>query len=143
MPRAILLDIRREVISRCRQGENQVDIAADLDLHYRTVRVLWRRYRERGDEGLVPDYAQCGRQELEFPVAIQEAACALREEHPDWSAAVIHQQLGRQFTEQAVPSARSLQRWFRLNGCNRHRGRPSAYPAQVGVPDGADVQATD
>jgi hypothetical protein len=47
---------------------------------------------------------------------------------------MIHPQLGVQFTEQAVPSSRSLQRWFRMNGCNRRRGRPSSYPAQVGGP---------
>ena len=40
MPGAIPLAIRREVISRCRQGEKQADVAADLGLRYGTVRVL-------------------------------------------------------------------------------------------------------
>ena len=70
----------------------------------------------------------------------QKSACALRKERPDWSAAVIHQQLGVRFTVQAVPSARSLQRRFRMNGCDRRRERPSAYPAQVGAPDAADAR---
>lgn len=131
MPKAIPLDVRVEVTARCLQGESQADIAADLGVHPRTVGILWRRYQERGDAGLIPDYVHCGRRQGDLQTAVFEAACAHRREHPDWSADVIHQQLAAQFPDAPLPSSRSLQRWFEAEGCNRRRGRPSPANAQI------------
>ena len=134
MPKAITLNIRKEVIARCLQGENQTGISADLGLHFRTVSILWGRYRARGDLGLIPDYARCGRRQTERQTDILEAACAYRLEHPEWSVDVIHQQLAAEFPKTPLPSNRSLQRWFEAEGYNRRRGRPSASHAQAGKP---------
>jgi transposase len=134
VPKAIPLDVRKEIIARCLQGENQADISADLGLHFRTVGILWGRYREHGDAGLIPDYARCGRRRSDSQTAFLEAACAYRREHPEWSAEVIHQQLVTAFPDMPLPSSRSLQRWLETEGCNRRRGRPSASHSQAGKP---------
>jgi transposase len=132
MPKAIPLDIRKEVIARCLRGESQTDISAALGLHSRTVSILWRRYQGRGDTGLIPDYAHSGRRRSDSQAAIVEAACVCRREHPEWSADVIRQQLATEFPDAPLPSSRSLQRWLEAEGCNRRRGRPSlAHPETV------------
>jgi transposase len=134
MSKAIPLDVRKEVIARCLRGESQADIAADLGLHYRTVSILWRRYQERGEMGLFPDYTRSGRRRSDSQTAILAAACICRREHPEWSADVIHQQLATEFPDAPLPSSRSLQRWLEADGCNRRRGRPALAHAEMVEP---------
>jgi hypothetical protein len=38
-----------------------VTIASELDMPYSTVRRIWRRYRRKGEAGLIPDYHRYGR----------------------------------------------------------------------------------
>jgi transposase len=143
VPKAVPLAIRNEIISRYQQGDHRADIAADFGLHSRTVLKLCRRYQDRGEEGLTPDYARSGRQESEFPHFIWQTACDLRLEHPDWGASAIHQQLTVRYPEETLPSIRSLQRWFQTNGCNRRRGRPMIHATQVGALHDAGGEATE
>ena len=43
---------------------------------------------------------------------MQETALALKREHPRWGAGLIRVELEQQFPQVALPSVRSLQRWF-------------------------------
>jgi hypothetical protein len=50
---------------------------------------------------------------------VYEAAIDLKREHPKWGAQFIRIHLQRQYPQQALPSVRTLQRWFRAAGVAR------------------------
>ena len=131
MPGAVPQPIREPIVTRRSAGESLIEIATTLEMPYRTVRGLWRRYRERGAEGLVPDYARCARPGPQFPVAVYEAALAMKREHPRWGAGMIGVQLPRAFPQGPLPRRRTLQEWFQKAGLSPGRSRrPASNPAR-------------
>lgn len=132
MPCAIALPLRQQLVQRAQQGQSLRQIAADLGLAYRTVRGLWRRYRERGDAGLTPDYARCGRAGVRFAPALQDAALTYKREHPRWGAPLIRHLLTQDFPQQPVPGVRTLQTWFRQAGLATPRARTPTAPRERG-----------
>jgi hypothetical protein len=57
MPRPTPLPLRAVIRRRWQDGQPTPQIAAELDLPERTVRRLIERFQQRGEAGLVPDYA--------------------------------------------------------------------------------------
>jgi hypothetical protein len=132
MPRAVAQPIREEIVTRRQTGEPLTAIAQAMAMSYRTVRNLWRRYRERGAEGLAADYERCGVPGPRFPAALHTAALSLKQAHPRWGAGLVKIQLATQFPEQRLPSKRTLQAWFCAAGLQQARTRrPSASPARA------------
>jgi hypothetical protein len=123
MPRALPRAIREQIIELHDQGQTLGEIATALGLSYSTVRAVWRRYRDGGTEGLATRYHLCGSREAEFSTTVEQAAIALRSQHPDWSAARILESLRTQCPEEAMPTVRTLQRWFEAAGLARARGQ--------------------
>ena len=115
MPRAIPEPIRREIVERQQAGESVASLQGRYGIAERTIRSLCRRVRERGEAGLATDYSQCGRQRRMAP-EVWEAALALKREHRRWGAVLIQLELRERFPEQALPSERTLQRWFQAAG---------------------------
>lgn len=116
MPRAIAVGIREVIIERHLAGVPLAAIAAELDLSPWTVRTLWRRYRDRGPDGLVPDYAACGRRGRRHPEALAAVALAVRREHPRWGAGLIRTHLAERFPDHVLPHERTLRTWFAAAG---------------------------
>jgi transposase len=56
MPRAIAVPIRRVIVERHQAGQSLESIALALGLTHDTVRNIWRRFRDRGEAGLIPDH---------------------------------------------------------------------------------------
>ena len=67
MPRALPVDLRQTLIERHLAGASLAAVAREFALSPWTVRTLWRRYRDRGEAGLVPNYAACGRTGPRYP----------------------------------------------------------------------------
>jgi transposase len=130
MPRAIPHPLRAEIVHRHAAGQSLRQIATELQLCYRSVRGIWQRYRTLGNERLAPDYARCGRPAPRFPAALHEAALAAKREHPTWGAPLIRLTLAEQFADQALPSVRTLQEWFRQAGLQPVRTRRPSAPRQ-------------
>lgn len=116
MPRAVPVDLRQTIVTRHLAGESLAAIAQALDRSPETVRTLWRRYRDRGEAGLVPDYAACVRPGPRHPAALSAHALALRQEHPGWGAGLIRTELAAVFPDQPLPHEATLRRWFRAAG---------------------------
>jgi transposase len=135
MPRPTPIPIRRAIVERRRAGQSLVTIALELDLKYDTVRNLWRRYRRKGEAGLIPDYHRCGRRRASSPGRMMRAACWLKRHHSSWGARLIHDLLRQRWPDCAIPSPRSLQRGFRAAGMNRpgHLSRNSDHPLRQGL----------
>lgn len=88
-----------------------MDVAKEFGLSLRSVERLYKRFLDRGEDGISPGYARCGQhQSQRTPEHIVQKAQELREQHPTWGAELI-----RVFLEadQPLPTARTLQRWFR------------------------------
>ena len=123
MPGAIPRPTREEIVRRHEQGESLSWIAEDLGLSFWTVRKVWRRYRDEGESGLTPRYDRCGRHGLRFERKVHRAALWLKRLHPRWGATLIRTILQDRWPEMAVPSERTLQRWWQEAGLNRRPQR--------------------
>ena len=123
MPRAIPAALRQEVVRRREAGESSPLIAAALGLQVRTVRALWQRYRTGGAPALALGYARCGRRGPRFPPAVVAAALALKQTHPSWGAGLARLELAQALPDQRLPSARTLERWWRGAGLSVARTR--------------------
>jgi hypothetical protein len=103
MPQALAVAVRQTIVERHLAGASLPAIARALGLSPWTVRTLWRRYRDRGDAGLVPDYAACGRPGPRHPQPLYAHALLLRRAHPGWGAGVIRTELAQQHPQLALP----------------------------------------
>ena len=128
MPRAIAVGTREVIIERHLAGVPLARIADEPALSPWTVRTIWRRYRDRGPAGLVPDYAACGRPGPRHPTALHETALALRRERPRWGAGLIRLHLAERFPPAALPRERTLRRWFAAAGLGTPQRPPPLPP---------------
>lgn len=133
MPLAVPKPLREEVVRRRRRGQRLTRIAAELGLRCRTVRGLWQRYRRRGEQGLEPDYARCGRRGPRLARPVYETALARRRAHPRWGAPLIRLERRVRFPQEPLPRERTVSRWVRAAGLQPRRGkRPLAPPRRRG-----------
>jgi hypothetical protein len=112
VPRAVPLPVRQSLVHRHLQGETLAALATDLHQPLPTVRHLWRRYRDRGEAGLAPEYGRCAHRGPRCARLLYRAALWLRRHHPTWGAGLIRLLLQQRWPERAVPHERPLQRWF-------------------------------
>ena len=131
MPAATPIRIRRSIVERREAGESFATIARRLALPYVTVRQVYGHYQRTGQ--LEPDYARCSHRQVRKGTAIYEQAIVLKGEHPGWGAGLIWVELAERFDERALPSVRTLQRWFHRAGVPSVRGEKTAKaPVQRG-----------
>ena len=136
MPGALPMDIRQRIIELKNKGNSLQSIVNELHLCYATAERLWKRYKAEGTSGLTPHYNQCG------PPAgiprcaplICRASLWLKRCHPDWGAALIRVSVQDRYRDKAVPSERTLQRWFKAKQLYKLKSRfpvlPSPAPAR-------------
>ena len=130
MPQALAVDLRRTIVERHRAGASLPAIAREMELSPWTVRTLWRRYRDRGEAGLLPDYAACGRPGPRH-------APALRRAHPGWGAGLIRIELAARFPDHPLPHEATVRRWLRDAGLSRPAPSPRPPdPPRASAPHG-------
>lgn len=126
MPRALPVALRQTIVERHQAGISLPAIAQEFALSPWTVRTLWRRYRDRGEAGLVPDYAACGRPGPRLSPEVSTTALALRRAHSGWGAGLIRTELATRHPDQSLPHEATLRRWFRDAGLAAPRRPPPA-----------------
>jgi transposase len=115
MPAPVPVPIRRALGRRWEQGATTAELSRAFAMPPRTVRSLVRRWREKGEAGLQPNYRRHPPQSSPEPAhPAFPAAVDLRREHPTWGAGLIRVRL----IDVGItpPSERTLQRWFRRAG---------------------------
>ena len=129
MPRPIAVAIRRQIVERHQSGETLRSISNELKMPYESVRNVWRVYREEGR--IEPNYEACGQRGARCDKRVYRAAMYLKRLHPTWGAPLIRQVILEKWSDDYVPHARSLQRWFREAGIHSKRGK-RAYDKRKG-----------
>src|SRR4051812_33520950 len=136
MPGALPMDVRQHIIELKNKGNRLQTIVNELHLCYATVQRLWKRYKAEGPGGLTPHYNRCGPSTAGTPrwaALIYRESLWLKRCHPDWGAALIRVSMQDRYKDQAVPSERTLQRWFKAKLLYKLKSRfpvlPSPAPA--------------
>jgi transposase len=124
MPQALAVDLRQTIVERHLAGASVPAIAREMAVSPWTVRTLWRRYRDRGEAGLLPDYAACGRPGPRHAPALYETVLALRRAHPGWGSGLLRLELAARFPTAPLPHEATIRRWLRAAGL----GRPPRTP---------------
>jgi transposase len=132
MPKPIPIPIRRKLWDRAQAGEAPAAIAAAFGLSGRTVRNLLKRFRERDDASVSPDYRRPSPPHMK-PKEVRQATLTKRREHPTWGAELIRVALAEERPEVAWPHPRTMRRWFCQEGLGAapsgRRSGPSAARA--------------
>jgi hypothetical protein len=111
MPTPVPLPVRSVILRRSQQGQDATTIAHALHLCPRTVRQLLCRFHQQPDS-LQPAYRP-GPGRPANGSSLYDLAVALRQQHPTWGAGYIRLRLAEIESHQALPTERTLQRWFR------------------------------
>lgn len=119
MGQALSKLLRQEIISSYLYHESFASISTRLGVGYSTVRRLCKAYEQMGPLCLDTAYDRCGRFSSAYPSFIKRASCFLKFYHPNWGADYILVLLRLKYPQLALPSARTLQRWFAAKGLNK------------------------
>lgn len=116
MGQPIPYDIRRKIIRERNGGKSYPQIVKDLGYPASVVgvRKIYKRYLERGEEGLQSDCHRSGRRP-KYGEDIRQQVEELRK--GERGAPYINSRLCA--SGQEVPSARTIQRWWKAAGSNR------------------------
>jgi hypothetical protein len=112
MPSAISMPIREQILSLKEQGKTYAQMGELLGLSSHSVRGICRRVQKSGKEALKPSYENCGNREIRFERLLWRSALFLKRRHPTWGGGIIRVLLQQRWPERALPTVRTLQRWF-------------------------------
>jgi hypothetical protein len=131
MGQAHSLAQRETIICQHQTGMSMAEVSETLNVSYDSVREICKRYRESLLSGsdlksvLTPHYSNCGPKREKWSSDVVDVVLLLKTEHPLWGAPRLMVDLERQMLGQALPSIRTVERWFRKNNL----GKP---PRQTG-----------
>jgi len=111
MPAPIPVPVRQAIFQRSRKGTPVATLAEEFELSERTVRHLVRRFHDRGQAGLVPDYLGGATKSAAADDTVRRKALQMRAQHPNWGGGLIRVLLQEELG--TCPCERTLQRWFR------------------------------
>jgi hypothetical protein len=128
MGRAIEMGQREQLIALKAQGYSLWAISEQLLIPYGTVCQLSARLGRLGH--LRVGYANCGPKQPGTDPLLLRSALWLKRHHPSWGAPFIRVHLTAHFANDRIPSASTLQRWFR----KRHLSKPRQVvaPPRIG-----------
>jgi transposase len=129
MGKAIALPLRQRIVELKQQGHSLQAISQQLDLRLAAVRLIWSRFKQLGQPGLLTRFDQCGPQPPFLTNPVFRAARWLRHRHPQWGSPLIQTLLHKRYG-QDVPSIRTLNRWYKQAGLTPARSKPN--PVVIG-----------
>ena len=120
MGQAIPYDQRKQIVQLHQSGKSLRAIAESLPYSYDGVCKIWRRFKDKGWEGLEASYRNCGRKPV-FGQSIKDLISA--EKTGKQGAPYIRSILLEAHPDLRIPHERTIQRWWRKAGINRPRGK--------------------
>ena len=116
MPRSTSMAVRQQIVQRFSEGLSISEISRQLKVSRSTIHRLLGQYQTHGSAGLVPQYSHCGKTRPPSDDFIFRAVRCLKAWHPGWGGEKIHAEITQARPDLALPSIRTLYRWFRWNG---------------------------
>ena len=129
MGKAISYSHRVKIVERCQKGHSYETIAQDFGYSVSGIRKIWTNYQKQGNAALETRYSNCGSRS-QYGAAIRAAIAEIRD--ADQGADYVYAKLLVRFPNQKVPSARTLQRWWKRSKTNRPVGAPKQSEKKAG-----------
>ena len=123
MATPIPYDVRKKIVEHRQSGLAYKSISDLLGYPIVSIKRIWYRFREMGDEGLVPVYDRCGRKKV-YPKPVRDKVSELQD--GEQGAPYLRSLLFEHYGAGEVPSERTVQRWLHQGGGSRPRGRPKS-----------------
>ena len=128
MGKAISYDNRVKIISRIKNGEKAKDLAIEMGYSESGVRKLWNNYKRIGEKAYENNYSNSG-QRSNYGSKVRAAVKELRDNQQ--GGCYVRSKLQQKYPDLAIPSERTLQRWWVKEGTNRTKGRPNEYEKKM------------
>jgi len=121
MRRPIGFHIRLQMVKDCESGISYNQVAQKYNVRFNTVKTLHQRYLTHGQKGIQPHYQNCGKHLPSRDNLTYRSTCWLKRLHQDWGAQFIIIKIKERYPKMELPTARTLQRWFKINHLNKPR----------------------
>lgn len=108
--------LRQQVASDHKLGDSYSSLAIRYGLSYNTIRTICMRYKELGAPGLIPRYANCGRQVAEGSERSFRLVRLLKHLHPTWGVGYLLVCIRQNYPELVLQSERHYQRRLASGG---------------------------
>jgi len=107
------IEVRKSIIELKKSGEKLTEICQLVSLPYRTVSNIWQRYKKYGLLNLGANYTNCGSLQAQHFKSIKSKCIDFKILHPRWGTPRIHLELKKLYSQNEIPSIRTLHSWYR------------------------------
>lgn len=130
MGKAIPYAYREKIVARRKEGESYKSISSALGYSESGVKKIWYKYQKEGESCFKTGYNNCGRKSA-YGTTVRDAVAKLRDNQQ--GSDYIYSKLLVTHPQLAIPSARTLRRWWVKEQTNRKQGKPTETEKKVGV----------
>jgi hypothetical protein len=109
--------MRRQIVEGHQEGRTLREVSLSLGVAYVTVKGIWAYWVKYGK--LSANYEQARQRGTRKYQAVYTESLAIKKAHPRWGGGMIRLELSKRLPDVALPSVRSIQRWFRQAGISR------------------------
>jgi len=106
------VETRKLIVREKELGKSLLTISEEHGVSYSTVKRIWKHYRESGIAGIRLNYHNCGPKQPKY-YRVFRLSTWLKRKHPNWGAPYILTLLEERYPSEPLPTARTLQKWFR------------------------------
>lgn len=121
------MDLKMEFVTRLKSGERMTDLCEEYGIHRQTGYEVWRRYQERGAEGLLPQSKAPRRRPHRTPDEVVALLVEERKAHPNWGARKL-KTLVEERRDLKLPAASTITNWLKRAGLVEPRKRRRRLP---------------
>jgi len=122
MGKAIPYAYRKKIVARRKSGESYKSISKALGYSESGIKKIWYKYQKEGESCFKTNYKNCGSRTV-YGKTVREAVFKLRDNQQ--GSSYIHSKLLIEHPNLAIPSARTLRRWWVKEQTNRKKGKPT------------------
>lgn len=125
MASPIPYDYRQKIVGMRQAGFSFGAITNEIPYSKSSIKRIWYRYLQEGQEGLRTKYHQSGRQSP-YPKSLSDKIALIKD--GEQGAPYVRSVLLERYAQEPIPHERTLQRWWKKQGSNLPRGRPRNKP---------------
>ena len=112
------ISVREQIVKEKLTGRSLTALSKEYSISYSTTKRIWQSYQKGGFENIKPKYSNCGPKGIKY-YKMYRRSIWLKKHHPSWGAPYILTQIEDKYPTEALPSIRTVQKWFQSNHLNR------------------------